>query len=242
MTRHILSWMDDRIHRNTMRALKEEWGNNPPAWATMDVTSDENIQHRLSMLLDGVADEDVAALREHLAKWYREQPITVDELELTLARRTGTDMLAAMCIASELRNNDPSVTYIDIIRGPAKRAVLTLKLDGNALTMSVPLSTEARWENNALIISRVLPNTFQIAVLGKALSNVVSHPLLDPLGLTIENIEIVKDRETRLITNRRREERGIIEISREAMLIDESVLDQRPPSRKAPTSNLSSPF
>lgn len=247
MIRHELSWMDDRVLAGTLHELSAAWQDTPPAWIG-ELPKDESrldvLQHRLSELLNGVPNDKRELMYAELAEWYRELPMTVDQLEFDLARRTGTDMLAALCIArvQQRRQSNPAYCGFQITRGPAKRAKLSFTIDVNHIQIRVPLSAEAVWAEDELIIQRVLPNAYQIAVLDKPLSSVVSHPLLDPHGLVIENIEIVRERETRLKTNYRDATVGLIEIRHDDMRSDEGALDGNPPSRKAAASHLSSPF
>jgi len=252
MTRHELSWMDDRVHPNTIQALRDawrgihpDWNDEIPAWVGLskeDANQGHALQARLSSLLDGIEGDDVGILTGRLAERHALNQINVDALDLALARRTGTDMLAALCLTSEINRMVPGTAFIQVVRGPAKRVNLTLSVDGGQIRMAVPLSTEASWNDGSLTIQRVLPNTFQIAVMDKPLSQVVSHPLLDPLELTITDIEIRNGRETRIRTDYQREMVAAPDLGHADLASDESALDTPPPSRRVAKSHLASPF
>lgn len=252
MIRHALSWMDDRVHSTTIQGLRDAWRgrtgkteDTTPAWlglAPEEAREGDALQTRLSALLDGVEGDDVATLTARIAEHHRIHPVAVDALELGLARRSGTDMLAALCVAYELLCMVPPHAFLPVVRGPAKRASLVVGIDGDRVRMTIPLSTEASWKDGTLTIGRVLPNTFQIAVLDKPLRTVVSHPLLDPLDLVITDIEIAKGRETRLRTSHVPEMVPAIALRHADLASDESALDTPPPSRRAAKGDLVSPF
>lgn len=247
MTRHGLSWMDDRLHTGTIQGLRDAWRRDGhPGWTGLtadQVMQGDALQERLSSLLDGVEGDDVGRLGARLVELHAHEDIMVDALDVALARRTGTDMLAALCIAAELRRMTPSAAFVQIVRGPARRGRMDVDTCGGTTRITTPLSPEARWCGGTLTMDRVLPHTFHISVQGRPLAQLVSHPLLDPLGLTIERTETVNGRETRVTTSHRPAMIAATGIHHDDLASDESALDTPPPSRRrSGGGTVASPF
>ena len=206
MARHQLSWMDDHLHADLLTLFAGDLKAGAASLAPLglgEATDDERatrdmIQDRVSDLIDGhhedVSSKLIAALSTSKA--------TIDAVALDMLRATGMDAAVLIYVAHAAATAPDGTARVKplpsfrLSAGPARREEAIVAVDGGKVGVMAPMAADTFWVSGdpeiraagSLIIRRPLPNAVCLAMEGRKLSDVVSHPVLDPLELRIVRV------------------------------------------------------
>lgn len=204
MARHMLSWRDDHLPSGMLdRIISAVRGGGPrasaldclriPALPEDDREAETIVQERVSDLLDGHDEEASARALETLSSYEHR----VEATALAMLRCTGMDAAVAILVAHALsRSNSDGWDNVrlgefTLTAGPARhmRALVSIEQLGNVL-VHAPFAPDVHWAEDAVVIGRPFPHAMCLAMTGRALKDVVDHPILTPLGLTIMSADM----------------------------------------------------
>jgi hypothetical protein len=113
---------------------------------------------------------------------------TVDRLDAIGARlmaHVGIDPLVLTWISNVTRSHCPMSD-----RGDGQVAEVGTRAIGEDSETSVALDDDSLWDCTGGVFVRSMPETVMVSAIGRPLADVLSHPVLDPLGMTISGIEV----------------------------------------------------
>lgn len=203
MTRHALSWMDDHIPETMLQRMLQAMGPDTfrgsrltalglPA-PTGEESADRHVmQDRLSDLLDGHDEEASAAALAFLS----DKPHRIETVGLEMLRATGLDAAVTILIAHGLSRGPDGgwanvrIPAFTLTAGPARghEAQVSIEQEGRVMARA-PIAPQTYWQDDGvLVIERPLPDAVCIAMEGRALRDIVSHPVLDEHPLSVRRV------------------------------------------------------
>lgn len=240
MARHVLSWRDDHLSFEMQeRLVAAIRGGGPRAEALGclgigalsedDREARETVQHRVSDLLDG-QDEAVSRIALDLISTL---PYRIEATALAMLRCTGMDPAIMILVAHALSRDDAGgwanvrLPAFTLTAGPARRAEARVSIEKEGrIAVSAPFAADTAWiDEGAIHIERPFPHAVCLAMDGRALKDVVDHPLLTPQGLTISKVTMgVTGRDTTISTDIAPRRIGMADLTLEGTRPDRSLL------------------
>lgn len=253
MTRHALSWRDDHVPETMIDRMLNAMGPDTYRARHLDgldlplPTGEDRedriaMQERLSDLLDGLDEKASAAALKTLSAL----PQHVEATALDMLRATGIDAAIAIVIAYAL-SRAPDQTWANVripsftlTAGPARghEAQVSVEQD-HRIMIRAPLAPQTYWQDDGVLaIDRPLPNSVCIAMDGRPLRDIVSHPVLDELPIRVEKVSTpIGGQETQLRTDLRPNRLRMSELTLEGTRPDRRTLSvTRPPRRRVDTT------
>lgn len=242
MARHMLSWMDDHLDHEMVKAVIAFHANADDAvrafstWGLDLAGKDEDgvretVQHRLSDLLEGHDEDTSRAMLGRFAASGRE----IDATMLTMLRQSGMDVAAMLDIAHTIGSwsDKHRTTRFVISKGSARGMKVEIQFDGVHADVRMPMAKDVFWTSTGVILfERPLPNAVMIAMQDKPLAKVISHPVLDALGLHIKDVTVPLGMKTVNI---------VTDYAPSALRREEITFDNTRPDRSGPVAERPSP-
>ena len=253
MTRHALSWMDDHLPEPMLKRMLDAMGPDTFRASRLvplglpSPTGDEGadrhaMQDRLSDLLDG---HDEAASSGALAV-LSDKPHRVEAVGLDMLRATGLDAAVAILIAHALSRGPDGgwanvrIPAFTLTAGPARGhdAQVSIEREGRVM-LRAPIAPQTYWhDDGVLVIERPIPDAVCIAMEGRALRDVVSHPVLDGHPLNVRRVFTpIGSRHVHVETDLAPRRLGMSDLTLEGTRPDRRALSvTRPPRRRVDTT------
>lgn len=200
MKRHGLSWMDDHLSRPMVDRIVAAIRSGGARGAALDFLrvpalpddgheADMLVQEWISDLIDGQDEETSRRALVQVAGL----SCRIERTSLEMIRCTGMDAAVLIAIAYALSRDDRGgwqntrLPEFIVTAGPARRDELQLSLEqDDRFAVSAPFASDTAWTHaGAIEIERPFPNAVCLAMHGRALKDVVDHPVLTPLELSI---------------------------------------------------------
>lgn len=206
MTRHVLSWMDDRLPsgdidrissglRGSGRRMQLLHMLDFPSLGDHDTAqTDRIVQEHVSDLIDGRNERlSEMALRE-LASHAGD--CSVDETSLEMLRATGMDAAILLFIAYALSRDEQGglanvrIPSFIMTSGPARGMEAQVSFEiSDRVMIKAPFAAQSCWEEDGVVtIDRPLPNSVCVAIQGRSLRDVVDHPILNQRERVISKV------------------------------------------------------
>ena len=200
MTRHALSWRDDHLGEAVLGRIMEAVTEHParrdalaPLGLPVDGQDRVSMQMRMSDLLDGHDEEASARAIDAVS----ERPYRIEASALAMLRATGMDAAVMILVAHALsRSPEGGWTNVRLpayrlTAGPARHeeALVSVEQD-DRIFVRAPFAAQTSWTTGGeIFIGRAIPENVCIAMEGRRLGDVVTHPTLDPLDLSIVDVK-----------------------------------------------------
>ncbi len=165
----------------------------PAGAGTRSLEIDDTSYADLDALLMGGRSDLRAGIVNDLAGLVRQHDVLVDQVDLALVEALGLDLQACLHYALTFHDLDagscdpPRLVAAD---GSAELWLSVVRQNDGDLHLDATCATLApgcRWHRGTLLVEG-LPETLVPALAGRPLADLVRHPVIDPLDLTIMGV------------------------------------------------------